>query len=330
MIDPPTIEEIRDAAARLAGPQAGCDEMRAGSARVAIHTPLIPLHAFEGRSEILLKPEIHQPVTSFKIRGVFNAVAALTDEERAAGLSTVSAGNTAQALAWTAQRFGVSARSIMPDTAPPTKIEAVRRYGGVPILVPVSEVFRFLKEHLWENEPYAFIHPWTNRNVMIGHGTIGLEIIDDLPDVETVFIPVGGGGLMGGVGTALKALKPSVRVVAVEPAGCPAFYESMKQGKPVAVECNTICDGVAVPYMTEEVFPLLRDIVDRVELVSEDAVKATIKRLALGNRMIVEGAGALSVAAALAMPEEERDKTVCIVTGGSIDTDKLIAVLTAR
>ena len=313
MIDPPTIEEIRDAATRLED--------------VAMHTPLIPLHTFDGRSDILLKLEIHQPVTSFKIRGVFNAVAALSDEQRGAGLSTVSAGNTAQALAWTARRFGVSARSIMPDTAPPTKIEAVRRYGGEPVLVPMSEVFRFLKEHLWEDEPYAFIHPWTNRNVMIGHGTIGLEIIDDLPDVDTVFIPVGGGGLMGGVGTAIKALKPSVRIVAVEPAGCPALHESLKQGKPASVECNTICDGVAVPYITEEVFPLLRNIVDHVELVSEDAVKATIKRLALGNRMIVEGAGALSVAAALATPEKERGKTVCVVTGGSIDTEKLVEIL---
>ncbi len=327
MIDPPTIEEIRDAATRLAN--------------IAMHTPLVPLHTFDGRSDILLKLEIHQPVTSFKIRGVFNAVAALSDEQRAAGLSTVSAGNTAQALAWTARRFGVSARSIMPDTAPPTKIEAVRRYGGEPVLVPMAEVFRFLKEHLWEDEPYAFIHPWTNRNVMIGHATMGLEIIDDLPDVDTVFIPVGGGGLMSGVGTALKALRPTsetglpgsetglpgVRVVAVEPAGCPSLHESLKQGKPASVECNTICDGVAVPYMTEEVFPLLRDIVDRVELVSEDAVKATIKRLALGNRMIVEGAGALSVAAALATPEKERGKTVCVVTGGSIDTEKLVEIL---
>ena len=318
--EPPTIPEIKDAAKRLT--------------RVAVHTPLVPLHSFDGRDDILLKLEIHQPVTSFKIRGVFNAVAELSDEQRAAGLSTVSAGNTAQALAWTARRFGVSSRSIMPDTAPPTKIEAVRRYGGEPVLVPMAEVFRFLKEHLWEDEPYAFIHPWTNRNVMIGHGTIGLEIIDDLPDVDTVYIPVGGGGLMGGVGTALKALRPTsetglpgVRVVAVEPAGCPALHESLKQGKPASVECNTICDGVAVPYMTEEVFPLLREVVDRVELVSEDAVKATIKRLALGNRIIVEGAGALSVAAALATPDKERGKTVCIVTGGSIDTEKLIAIL---
>ncbi|MEE9295151.1 MAG: pyridoxal-phosphate dependent enzyme, partial [Phycisphaerae bacterium] len=115
---------------------------------------------------------------------------------RARGLSTVSAGNTAQALAWCGRYFGVPTRSIMPDTAPRTKIDAVRNYGGEPVLVPMAEVFRFLKERLWEREPYAFIHPWTNHDVMIGHGTIGLEIVADLPEVDTVFVPVGGGGLI--------------------------------------------------------------------------------------------------------------------------------------
>ena len=175
MIEPLTIEEIRVAAKRLAD--------------VVLHTPLVPLHSFAGHTDIWLKPEIHQAVTSFKIRGVFNAVARLTDEERTSGLSTVSAGNTAQAIAYVGRLFGVPARSIMPDTAPPTKIEAVKRYGGQPVLVPMDEVFRFLKEHLWEQEPYAFIHPWTNRDVMIGHGTMGLEIFHDLPDVDTVFVP---------------------------------------------------------------------------------------------------------------------------------------------
>ena len=133
MIDPPSLPEIRAAADRL------CE--------VIIHTPLVPLHNFDGQSDILLKPEILQVVTSFKIRGVFNAVASLDPDTRAKGLSTVSAGNTAQALAWVGRHFGVPSRSIMPDTAPATKIEAVKRYGGEPVLVPMTEVFRFLKEH---------------------------------------------------------------------------------------------------------------------------------------------------------------------------------------
>jgi len=313
MTELPTLDEIHRAARRLRG--------------VALHTPLVRLHRFDHQGDVLLKPEIHQPVTSFKIRGVFNAVASLDATERAKGLSTVSAGNTAQALAWSGAYFGVAARSIMPDTAPATKIEAVKRYGGHPVLVPTPEVFRFLEEHLWEHEPYAFIHPWTNRDVMIGHATIGLEILEDLPEVETVYVPVGGGGLIAGVGAALKSVAPAVQVVAVEPEGCPSLHESFRQGRPARVECKTMCDGVAVPYITEEMFPLLSAVVDGVALVTEDAVKATIKRLALGNRIIVEGSGALPVAAALVAPREQRARAVCVVTGGSIDTDKLMMIL---
>ena len=309
----PSIEEVRQAAKRLSD--------------VVVRTPLVRLHSYDEPSYILLKPEIHQAVTSFKIRGVFNAVALLSEAERGKGLSTVSAGNTAQALAWCGRHFGVSARSIMPDSAPATKIEAVKRYGGEAVLVPMAEVFRFLKEHLWEQEPYAFIHPWTSRDVMTGHGTIGLEIIEDCPQVETVYVPVGGGGLIGGVASAVKALKPSVHVVAVEPAGCASLFESMKQGKPASVECHTMCDGVAVPYMTEEVFAVIADLIDDCALVSEDDVKATIRRLALGNRLIVEGSAALPVAAALATPSERRGVAVCVVTGGSIDMNKLLAIL---
>lgn len=315
MLDPPKLDAVREAADRLRG--------------IALHTPLVPLHNHDHRDDILLKPEIHQPVTSFKIRGIYNAVALLTPESRARGLSTVSAGNTAQALAWTARRFNVTARAVMPDTAPVTKIEAVKHYGGQPVLVPTEEVFRFLKGHAWENEPYAFIHPWTNPDVMTGHGTIGLEIMTDGPDVDSVYVPVGGGGLIGGVGAAIKALNPHVRVIAVEPEGCPALYESFKQNRPAAVDCRTLCDGVAVPYITDEVFPVLRRVVDDVALVSESAVKQTIKRLALGNRLIVEGSAALSVAAALADGAADRGRCVCILTGGSIDLDKLLPILSS-
>ncbi len=285
---------------------------------VVVRTPLVPLHGDDGGAAILIKVETHQPVGSFKIRGVFNAVAALSDDERRRGLSTVSAGNTAQALAWTGRHFGVPARSLMPETAPKGKIEAVRAYGGEAVLVPTEEVFRFLKEHGWEDEPYAYIHPWTNRNVMIGHGTMGMEIVADCPEVDTVFIPVGGGGLMGGVGSALKALKPGIRIVAVEPQGCPSLQQSLRVGRPVSVECNTICDGVAVPYITDEMFPLLQDLADDAILVTDDAVRAAVRRLALGDKVVAEPSGALSLAAALATPPANRGTTVCLVTGGSL------------
>jgi len=312
----PTLDEIERAVKTLDG--------------VVVRTPLVPLHGDRGndpQTPTLLKVETHQRVGSFKIRGVFNAVAMLSDDDRRRGLSTVSAGNTAQALAWAGRHFDVPARSVMPDTAPASKVEAVIGYGGEPVLVPVAEVFRYLREHGWRDEPYAFIHPWTNRDLMIGHGTMGLEIIADCPDVRTVYIPVGGGGLLGGVGSALKALKPDVRLVAVEPSGCPALHASLRAGKPETVQCDTICDGVAVPYITLEMFGLLRDLVDDIVLVSEDDVRAAVRRLALREKIVAEPSGALALAAALATPAAERGPTVCIVTGGSIDAATLAGIL---
>jgi len=318
-IERPTQAELEAAAGRLRG--------------IALHTPLVPLAverasaSRERGSSIWLKPEILQPAGSFKIRGIFHAVSRLSPAERARGLSTVSAGNTAKALAWCGRHFGVPARSLMPETAPRAKIDAVRALGGTPVLVSMEEVFRFLREHLWEREPYAFIHPWTNRDVLMGHGSLGLEILADMPDVESVYVPVGGGGLLASVGSALAALAPSVRVVAVEPAGCPSLHAAIQAGEPVTVACDTMCDGVAVPYVTSEMFPLLRELASEVALVSEDEVRAAIRLLAGANHLIAEGSGALATAAALRVPPEERGKSVCLVTGGSIDLAKLAAVL---
>jgi threonine dehydratase len=313
VIERPTLNEFRDAAK--------------GLTPIIVHTPLIPYRGGDNDPKILLKPEILQAVNSFKLRGVFNAVASLSAEEKAKGVSTVSAGNTAQALAWSARYFGISARSIMPETAPLPKIEAVKAYGGIPVLLPTPEVFRFLQEHLWQQEPYSFIHPWTNRQVMIGHGSLGLEIMDDAPDVDTVFIPVGGGGLMGGVGSAIKAVNPSVRIYAVEPEGCPALRSAVDHGQPITVACKTICDGVAVPYITDEMFPLLSDLVDDVLLVSERSVRAAVRSILWQNKMLAEPAGALALAAALQMPLKKRGKSVCLVTGGSIGVELMMEIL---
>jgi len=298
-----------------------------GLSGVVRKTPLVPLHDPQGRRDILLKLEIHQPIGSFKLRGVFHAVASLADGRRARGISTVSAGNTAKALAWSGRHFGVEARSLMPESAPRTKVDAVRALGGTPVLVPTAEVFRFLKEHGWEREPYAFIHPWTDRDVCIGHCSMALEILEDCPAVETVFLPVGGGGLLGGVGAALRLLKPSIRLVAVEPAGCAALRASLDAGRPTSVACDTFCDGVAVPYITEEMYPLLAELTDDVVLVTERDVRRTIRRLAIDDHIVAEGAGALAAAAALSIPPAERGASVCLVTGGCIDADLLAEIL---
>jgi threonine dehydratase len=313
VIDRPSLNEFKAAAKRLES--------------IIVRTPLIPYRGREHADEILLKPEILQAVNSFKLRGVFNAVASLSGEEKARGVGTVSAGNTAQALAWSAKYFATSAHCIMPETAPLPKIEAVKAYGGVPVLIPKPEVFRFLKEHLWEKEAYAFIHPWTNRQVMTGHGSLGLEIMEDAPDVDTVFIPVGGGGLMGGVGSAIKAVDPTVRIFAVEPEGCPALRSAVDHGKPVTVDCKTICDGVAVPYITEEMFPLLNELIDDVILVPERSVRMAVRSLLLDNKMLSEPSGALALAAARKLPEAQRGKSVCLVTGGSISYDLMLEIL---
>ncbi len=305
-------------------------ELEAAAERVrdvVVRTPLVALHAHGVEPEILLKPEILQPAGSFKIRGIYHAALRLGDAARRRGLSTVSAGNTAKALAWCARRFGVSARSLMPENAPKTKIDAVRALGGTPVLVPTAEVFRYLREHGWEQEPYAFLHPWTNRDVILGHGSLGLELLADCPEVDTVYVPLGGGGLFAGVASALKAVRPSIRVVAVEPAGCPSFHAALQAGEPVTVACDTLCDGVAVPYVTAEMFPLLRELADDAVLVSEDEVRAAIRLLASANHLIAEGAGALATAAALRTPPAERGRTVALVTGGSIDLPKLAQIL---
>jgi len=311
-VQPPTKAEF-DAAGKLL-------------AEVIVPTALVPLGG-AGAEGLWIAPEIHQPAGSFKIRGVHHAVASMEPERRARGISTVSAGNTAKALAWTGRHFGVQARSLMPEHAPRTKIEAVRALGGEVVLAPVDEVFAFLKGRAWEAEPYAFVHPWIERQVMVGHGTLGLEIAQALPAIDTLFVPVGGGGLLAGVGSALRAVLPEVRIVAVEPAGCPSLHAALAAGKPVEVSCETMCDGVAVPYITEEMFPLLRELVDEALLVSEAQVRAAIRRLALANHVVAEGAGALAVAAALSEPRRTRGNAVALVTGGSIDASALVQVL---
>lgn len=307
----PSIDDIHAAAERLRG--------------VAVRTPILPLHSYGESSNIFLKPETLQPIGSFKIRNIFNAVAALPEERRSVGLSTTSAGNTAQALAWSARYFGTTARSLMPETAPENKIRAIEAYGGTPVLVPGAEVFRFMTEEGWTEEPYAFVHPWRET---AGSGTIALEILEDLPDVETIFVPVGGGGLIGGIGSAIKALRPDVRVIGVEPEGCCAFTESLRAGEARTITCQTVCDGVAVPLMLPEVFEVLRQVVDDTVLVSDRAALSAVKRLALRNKLVAEPSGGLALSAALQMPSEKRGMSVCIVSGGSIDAALLSSIIT--
>ncbi|MFP6595129.1 MAG: pyridoxal-phosphate dependent enzyme [Dehalococcoidia bacterium] len=306
--------------------------MRAAAERirgVAVSTPLLWLRSYaSAQPDILLKPETLQPVTSFKIRGAYNWASSLTDEQRSRGLSTVSAGNTAQAVAYAARLVGASARSRLPDTTPRAKIDAIEAYGMEPVLTPGDELFDWMLSAGWEDESYTFLHPWVEPLMVAGSATVGLEIHDDLPDVDTVFVSVGGGGLICGVGSALKALNPDVRIIAVQPEACAPLSASLAAGRPVWVDAQpTLCDGLGVPLVTDEMWPLLRSVVDDTVTVSEDQVKDAIRRLALDNKLVVEGAGAASVAAALAISVGERGRSVCILSGGSIDADKLASII---
>ena len=294
---------------------------------VIVRTPLVPLKSYQDSTSIQLKPETLQPIGSYKLRGVYNWAASLTSEQLEVGLSTHSAGNTAQALGYVAQMVGAEARSLLPDRTPQVKIDAIRRYGVTPVIMSFEELLDYIFQAGWEQEPYSYLNPWADPLMVAGNGTIGLEILEELPGVDTIYVPVGGGGLVAGVGSAVKAANSGVRIVAVQPEACPALKASFDAGKPVWVDAQpTLCD-TALPLAIDETFQLLEQVVDEVVLVSEQQIRSALRHLALENKLIVEGAGALSVAAALATPEDERGSSVCILSGSSMPLDKLTEIL---
>ena len=310
----PTLDAVRKARERIRG--------------VAERTPLAPF----GRADsgILLKSELGQPTGSFEIRGVYNWAAGLSPEEVRRGFSTFGAGNTALALAHCANAFGTTCRSILPDSAPEVKVRTLRDRGVQTVLVPCEEMADYIFSAGWRDEPYAFLHPWTEPAMIAGHATIGLEIIEDLPDVETVYVPVGGGALAAGVGCAVGMLNPAVRIVGVQTESYPALAQSFRAGRPVWIEPRpTICDDVAVPFATDQLYPLLRETLDGVAVVSEAQVREAVRALAQEGKLVAEGAGALALAAALDTPLEERGLCVCLVTGGNIPPKLLDEILRA-
>ena len=299
----PTLDAIQKARERLEG--------------VARRTPLVPFGPRE--QGILLKSEVGQPTGSFKIRGVYNWAAGLTPDEIRRGFSTFSAGNTALALAYCARGLCATCRSLLPDYAPELKVRALRERGVETVLLPFEEMTDYIFGAGWRDEPYAFLHPWTEPAMIAAHATIGLEIVEDLPDVATVFVPVGGGALAAGIGSAVGMLNPAVRVIGVQTESYPSLAQSFHAGRPVWIESRpTICDGVAVPFTTDQLYPLLRETVDSVAVVTEAQAREAIRMLAHEAGIVAEGAGALALAAALAAPKEERGLSVCLVTGGNI------------
>jgi threonine dehydratase len=296
----PTLADIQDARERLGG--------------IAEITPIYLSETFSRRCrrEVRLKAENLQRTGAFKIRGAYNRLSALTPEEREAGVVAASAGNHGQAVAWAARELGVRARIFVPVTAPMAKIEACRNYGAETEMIGADfeDALDAALEHVQETGG-TFIHPYEDQLVVAGQGTIGLELLEQEPEVGTVLIPIGGGGLALGIATALRALRPEVRLVGVR----------------AGVDGYTIADGIAVKVPSDFTMPLLYDLLDDIVTVTDDEISEAIVLLLERAKLVVEGAGAVGVAALLAGKAGGTGIAVPILSGGNIDATMLISVM---
>ncbi len=293
-------------------------------------TALIAAPHVNPNCQVYLKPESLQITGSFKVRGAGYKIACLSDEEKARGVIACSAGNHAQGVALAATKNGIQSLICLPDGAPISKVEATKRYGAQVCMVPgvyddaYAKALELQKEH-----NYTFIHPFDDENVIAGQGTIGLEILDELPDVEAVIVPVGGGGLISGVAFAIKSLRPEIKVYGVQAAGAPSMVQSVRHHRiEQLAQVSTIADGIAVKEPGEHTFALCNEYVDDIVTVTDDEISSAILHMIERNKMIAEGAGAVSVAAAMfdKLPIQGK-KVVCLVSGGNIDVTILSRVI---
>lgn len=296
---------------------------------IARRTPLDP--APKLGENIYIKAENLQLTGAFKLRGAYNKILSLTPEEAARGVIACSAGNHAQGIALSATRLGIRSVICMPAGAPISKVEATRAYGAEVVLVPgvyddaAREAERLTKEH-----GYTFAHPFNDPYVIAGQGTIGLEILEQLPDVSQVVVPIGGGGLISGIAYAIKHLKPSCRVIGVQAEGAASMEQSIRQGRPVELgSVATIADGIAVKRPGDLTFQLCREYVDEIVTVREDEIASAILALMEVQKTVAEGAGATPVAACMFKKvDTTAGKTVCVVSGGNVDVTTLSRVIT--
>ena len=309
-------------------------EARQRVMEVARHTPLDYSHTFSDLTgaEVHLKMENLQRTGSFKIRGATNKLAHLDDEERSAGVVTASAGNHAQGVALAADRAGVDAKIVMPEYAPVSKVEATRAYGAEVVLHGVDYDTAQEKAHdIEREEDRTYVHAFDDEHVMAGQGTLGLELVEDQPAVDTVVVPVGGGGLISGIATAVKADDPDTRVVGVQAAGASAMAESLRKGEPVELDAaDTIADGIAVGKPGRATFDVIEERVDRVVTVEDAAIARTLVDLLERSKTLVEGAGAIALAAVVEEAFEYEDGEVIVpaLCGGNIDLNVLRNVIT--
>lgn len=298
--------------------------------QVIRETDVICAPKINPESDIYLKTENLQITGSFKVRGAYYRMSQLSKEEKAKGVIACSAGNHAQGVALAAAKNGIRSIICLPDSAPISKVEATKSYGAEVCLVKgvyddaYAEALRQRDEY-----GYTFIHPFDDENVIAGQGTISLELLEQLPDVEAVIVPVGGGGLISGIAYAIKSLDPSIKVYGVQASGAPSMVNSIKDGK---IEClesvSTIADGIAVKEPGENTFKLISEYVDDIVTVTDDEISAAILALMEQQKLVTEGAGAVSVAAAMfnKVPIKGK-KTVCLLSGGNIDVTILSRVI---
>ena len=297
---------------------------------VVRHTDLIKAPAINMEADVWLKPENLQVTGSFKVRGSGYKISQLSDEEKARGVIACSAGNHAQGVALAATKYGIKSVICLPDGAPISKVEATKGYGAEVVMVEgvyddaYAEAIR-----LRDEKGYTFIHPFDAENVIAGQGTIGLEIMNEMPEVDAIIVPIGGGGLISGVALAAKKLNPSVKIYGVQAAGAPSMYNSIKDGKIERLDSvSTIADGIAVKEPGVNTFEYVKEFVDEVVTVSEDEIATAILALIEQHKMIAEGAGAVAVAAVMfdKVPVKGK-KVVCVVSGGNIDVTILSRVI---
>jgi threonine dehydratase len=302
--------------------------------KVARHTPLEYSHTFSKMSgaAVHLKLETFQRTGSFKIRGAMNRIATLSDDEKAAGVVTASAGNHAQGVALAATRAGVDSKIVMPEHAPIAKVKATESYGGAVELFGTDYNDAQARAHEIEaDEGRTYVHAFDDEFVMAGQGTIGLEIVEDCPDVETVVVPIGGGGLIAGISTAVKGrLGDDVRVVGVQAEGASSVATSLEKGSVYELDSvDTIADGIATRSVGERTFEVIQDRVDEVVTVSDEEIALALTLLLERSKTLVEGAGAVALAALLAEKFDYADDEVIVpaLCGGNIDMNDLTTVV---
>ncbi|HET6740348.1 MAG TPA: threonine/serine dehydratase [Kribbella sp.] len=307
----PTLDDIQKAAQELEG---------------RIHrTPVLTSSALDERfgAELVLKAELFQKTGSFKVRGLLTKLLRLSPEERTRGVITVSAGNAAGALAWAARNAGVPATVVMAKTAVPAKVDAARGYGATVELVEGDLMAQY--EQLRDERQLTGVHPFDDEDVITGHGSLGLELLADRPDLDTVLVPVGGGGLISGVATAVKLLKPEIRVIGIEPEQADVVSRSLAAGSPQKLpSARSIADGLAAPVCGNRNLPLIQQYVDEVVRVSEAALLEATRLVMSRTKLALEPAAAAPFAALLEGSAQAAGVTAAVVSGGNLDVLKLL------